>query len=173
MKKTVLFICALVITAAVNAQTCNENITPTTPDGRFYDNGDGTVKDRQTGLIWMRCALGQSWDGQTCAGNAIKYTWQQALQRANNFEYAGSSDWRVSDIKQLKSIIELACYGPAINLNIFPQTPSSWFWTASPDANYYYTEAYAWHVRFSNGDYDYSNKSRDNKYVRLVRLDSD
>lgn len=38
--------------------------------GHYIDNGDGTVTDTRTGLTWMRCALGQTWDGSTCVGVA-------------------------------------------------------------------------------------------------------
>jgi len=35
----------------------------------FVDNGDGTVTDvSANGLIWNKCAFGESWDGSSCAG---------------------------------------------------------------------------------------------------------
>lgn len=37
-------------------------------DGRYRDNRDGTVTDIKTKLQWMRCSVGQSWNGQSCAG---------------------------------------------------------------------------------------------------------
>ena len=166
--KTVLLISAFAVAAIANAQTCDDSITPTTPDNRFSDNGDGTVTDKTTNLIWMRCALGQTWDGSTCTGSATTYTWQQALQEAEGYTFAGSSGWRVPSIKELASIVELSCYNPAINQEVFPHTPSDWFWTASPYAPNSYD---AWIVSFGYGDDSRNDKSL-NRSARLVRPDS-
>ncbi len=151
-----------------NAQICYDDVVHTTPNGRFIDNGDGTVKDKKTDLIWMRCALGQEWDGQTCTGTAAAYTWQQALQVADGYTFAGNSNWHLPNIKELTSIVERACYEPAINQNVFPETPSAYFWTASPVANSYDS---AWDVYFYGGG-DRSNNKNSRYYVRLVRPDS-
>lgn len=153
-----------------HAQTCKDSITLTTPGNRFTDNGDGTVKDKQTGLIWMRCTLGQTWGGVTCTGDALEYIWQQTLQVADGYSFAGSGEWRVPNINELESIIERACYSPTINLTIFPATPLSSFWSSSPSAN----GNSVWHASFDNGgnNYDYNGKDG-NRYVRLVRSDSD
>ncbi len=174
--KTVLLISAFaVVTTTANAQTCKGNITATTPDDRFIDNGNGTVTDRQTNLIWMRCALGQIWDGSTCTGSAQQYTWQAALQAAESYIFAGSSTWRVPNVKQLASIMELACHDPAINLNIFPQTPAGWYRTASPTIAYTISDD-PWHVNRNNhswnvnfGDVHYESTKLLNHFVRLVR----
>ena len=149
----------------VHAQTCNDNTTPTTPNERFIDNGDGTVSDKNTGLIWMRCSLGQTWDGATCSGAALEYTWQQALQASDGYTYSGSSAWRVPDIHQLRSIAEWSCVDPAINIAIFPQTPASLFWASSPSRNYGIN---AWEVSFLQGNDNFTNKNN-GLYLRLVR----
>ena len=46
---------------------------------RYHDFGDGTVADIQTNLQWMRCSLGQNWNGTACLDQAKKYPWQAAL----------------------------------------------------------------------------------------------
>jgi hypothetical protein len=93
----------------VFAQKCNTTIPPTTPTNRFTVNNNDTVSDTQTGLMWKKCSEGQS--GANCSmGNAKAYTWQLALQQAQtvnkNGSFAGYSDWRVPNIKELLSIIE-------------------------------------------------------------------
>ena len=151
-----------------NAQICYDDVVHTTPNGRFIDNGDGTVKDKKTDLIWMRCALGQEWDGQTCTGDALTYTWQLALKVADGYTFADNNDWYLPNIRELNSIVERACYDPAINQTVFPETPAAGFWTASPFAA---IKGYAWHVHF-NGGYDSSDYKDYDFYVRLVRPDS-
>lgn len=168
--KFIVVIGLLFVCLNARAQTCKDNITLTTPDSRFTVTGDGTVKDKQTGLIWMRCVLGQTLDGTICIGNAATYTWQQALQAADQYSFIGNSDWRVPNVKELASIVEEACYEPAINQVVFPATPFGWSWTSSPDVN---NNDYAWLVSFGNGYSNGSGNNSRNFYVRLVRSDSD
>ncbi len=171
LSKILLVLSVVLAQQVAMAQICNENITPTTPDERFIDRGDGTVQDKHTGLIWMRCSLGQTWNeqGQTCAGEAIKYTWQQALQAADGYTFAGSDAWRLPNVKELISIVEEGCYNPAINLEVFPATPNSrGFLTSSPYGNS--DQGPAWDVSFSYGGSGYYDIF--NEYVRLVRPDS-
>lgn len=76
MNRIVLFLLTLLISNSLFAQTCKfDSIARSTPDGTFVDNGDGTVTDTRHGLIWKRCAEGQTWDGSTCTGDAVTYNW--------------------------------------------------------------------------------------------------
>jgi len=60
----------------------------------FVDNSDGTITDKATGLMWMK------------DDNGTAVLWEDALIYANNFTYAGCSDWRLPDIKELQSIVD-------------------------------------------------------------------
>ncbi|MCP4287360.1 MAG: DUF1566 domain-containing protein, partial [Gammaproteobacteria bacterium] len=126
-------------------------------NSRFVVNGD-EVTDTETGLIWQHCSLGQT--GSDCSGgSANTYNWQQALQ-------AASAPWRLPNINELESIVEDKCFDPAINPTIFPNTVSSNYWSASPNANY---SNNAWYVYFRNGGSYYGYSKSDIKYVRRVR----
>jgi len=120
------------------------------------------------GLVWSRCALGQTWSSNSCTGSESIGTWGSALayaQQANTDNYLGAKDWRLPNLKELASIVEESCYDPAINTTVFPNTPNVWFWSASVDAN---NPAYAWGVDFYVGD-DYEDSKDDSLAVRLVR----
>jgi hypothetical protein len=146
------------------AQTCRDDIRATAPDSRYQDNGNGTVTDRATGLIWKQYAEGRS--GAGCAtGSAQTFTWQAALQHAEAAVFAGSSLWRLPNKNELASLVERRCDFPAINATFFPNTPSSWFWSSSPSANY---SGGAWDVHFGGGLVAYDGKDG-TLYVRLVR----
>ncbi|CAK0761782.1 hypothetical protein CCP3SC15_270010 [Gammaproteobacteria bacterium] len=152
-------------------QTCNSAIPESTPISAFPDTGNGTVTDTRTGLVWKLCVEGQTWDVDsfTCSGNAQIYTWQQALLRAKAHNdaggFAGQTDWRLPNVKELLSITEERCYDPAINLSVFPETNSSDFWSASAYAD---ASGYAWHVLFSHG-YAYYGYEDGSFQVRLAR----
>ena len=174
----------LLVTQAQAAQTCRDgstdpnvnDIVPTTPTSQFEmhrdANGqyDGTVTDKNTGLMWMRCSLGQTWDGTNCNDTALTYTWQEALAAAEGYNsgggYAAYSDWRLPNIKELASIVEVACFDPAINQTVFVGTESSYYWSASPSA---YGSNNAWSVYFNNGGDGAYGKSDGSPHVRLVR----
>ena len=163
---------------AQEEQACRSNVQVATPDSDFIVDEDGTATHLPTGLMWMRCALGQDWNGETCIGAAMDMDWPQALQTAKDHDFAGYSDWRVPDFKELNSILELACFSPAINLTVFPNTPASnltivpnnppsWFWSSSVSLNAMYAPKPRF-VGFSNGTDGVSQMGEDNR-VRLVR----
>lgn len=147
-------------------QVCNNDITATTPSSNFTANGDGTVTDVTTGLMWMRCSLGQTWNSSSssCDDIASTYTWSEAFSAAEGSVFAGHSDWRVPNIKALNSIVEIACYNPSINETAFPNTLASSYRSSSPANNPNYSSL---EVYFYNGS-DAFNKTSP-KYVRLVR----
>lgn len=167
--KTSLSLCliALFFSAVASAQTVNQNIPASTPTSRFTDNGDGTITDKATGLMWKKCSEGQT--GADCAGGvADTYMWQGALQQAqavsSGVGFAGHTDWRVPNIKELDSIVEERCSAPAINLSVFPNTVGN-YWSSSSCA---FDGSYAWVVYSYDGGDSWSYKYG-NYYVRLVR----
>ena len=164
-----LWLTLLAMSYAVQAQTCKpESIPASTPNSQLQDNGDGTITDTKTGLIWKRCLEGQS--GSDCAsGSAEAFTWEQALQRAQTVNsgggFAGASVWRVPTIKELSSLVEHQCVDPAINLTRFPNASYDWLWSSSAVAGY---ASYAWGVFFDFGYVNWSSED-DSGQVRLVR----
>lgn len=62
----------------------------------LIDNGDGTVSDRVTGLQWVRHPEG--------AGMPVSLNFDQWLNYCEGLTYAGFSDWRMPNIKELNSI---------------------------------------------------------------------
>lgn len=149
------------------AQTCNDHMVASTPDSQLADNGNGTVTDSRTGLMWKKCVEGVS--GNNCeSGSATDFIWQTALQQPdvinNGSGFAGYRDWRLPNIKELRSIVEEKCDGPAINLTRFPEPSSSAVWSGSPSAGYL---IYAWYVDFYGGHSGHG--VRDGGEVRLVR----
>ena len=161
MQKITLMI--LLAASSYTYALCNDRVARTAPDSRYeLLNNNTEVKDKQTGLIWQRCSLGQIWDGTSCTGSAAKYNWANALQTAKNL----GNGWRVPNVKELDSLIEQACYNPSINETYFPNIRSGNLWSSSPVA---YHGNRAWVVDF----YYSSNSDASSKYnpytVLLVR----
>ena len=147
-----------------HAVNCVNNIPPSNPDSAYQVHGDGTVTDTRTGIMWKQCVEGRS--GPTCShGGELTTTWAGALVHAASHSFAGHNDWRVPNLKELRSLVEECTYMPAINTDIFPNAPSSSGWSGSPAAS---SSNGAWYVNFYGG-YAYYN-FRDFSYgVRLAR----
>lgn len=158
MKKIIIIIfCLALPPATAQAQSCNASIAQSTPNAQFQISND-EVLDYRTNLIWKRCAVGKTWSGSACTGISDSLTWAQALAAGT------TGSWRLPNIKELLSIVEVSCGSPAINENIFPNTSNDFFWTSSP----YVNNNQAWLVSFEDGN-DQGGSKSDGGAVRLVR----
>ena len=144
---------------AAQTERCRTDIVETAPASRFTINGDGTVTDRQTSLIWARCPQGLS--GEDCEEGTLKsLTWPEALNLNGTFPTSvttGPTDWRLPNIKELQSLVERSCSNPAINAMVFPNSiPSAafgttFFWSASPATDATDVTDETWGVGFDIG----------------------
>ena len=112
----------------------------------FKDNNDGSVSHLKTGLIWQRCAVGQTWNNGGCDGKEATYTQDKAVKLTSDL--GGNTDWRLPTYKELLTIVDYSQSSPATNSIVFPDAPSSFFWTATDTAA---SNNSAWSVDFANG----------------------
>ena len=158
-----------IMSVQVSAQTCLSSGLETTPETDFSEVTSSTYLHYTTDLVWKRCAEGQTWDGTTCDGEAVKYTWQEALQLAQEASNEDLLGWRLPNVKELASIAERQCVRPAVNSTLFPETPPDDFWTSTPSSD---DPDRAWVVAFFNASHSIKEKDR-YIYVRLVRTYTD
>jgi hypothetical protein len=85
--------------------------------GRMLDNVDGTVTDKETGLMWQQ--------GETGA-----MTWKAALSYCENLQLADYDDWRLPSRNELQSIVDYQAV-PAINKEAFPGAISGEYWSST------------------------------------------
>jgi len=129
------------------------------PEPTFFDHGNGTVTDLNTGLMWTQDETGQS-------------TWAEALSYCNDPAVTGVySDWRLPNIKEMESISNDTLYSVssqiAIDKNFFPAAIPSYYWSSTTFVN---DPTQAWDVYFSYGFADNSAKtSAGSHYIRCVR----
>jgi hypothetical protein len=118
----------------------------------LVNNGNGTVTDTRTGLVWQQ-------------GEAGAMTWGNALSYCEGFSLGGHSDWRLPDVKELESLTDDTMSSPAVNASFFPNTDLTVpYWTSSTDFNYL---AFAWYVDYNDGYVSYNDKGS-NFAVRCV-----
>ena len=68
----------------------------------YQDNGDGTVTDLVTGLMWSQSP---DMDGDGDIDYADKMSYDEAMAAASTFNLAGYTDWRLPSIKEMYSLI--------------------------------------------------------------------
>ena len=135
---------------------------PALAAGPYVDNGDGTVADESTGLMWQQ------------ADDGVERDWSSACQYCEDLQAAGYDDWRAPRIDELKTIVDYTQYDPAIN-SVFSNSilsDSLWYWSSStswynPTGGDDHT-VHAFQVGFYNGNVRSEYKT-DTRYVRCVR----
>lgn len=161
-------ICLWFSISAAGAVTCEDKTIPAmNPDWAYIsDSKTGIVTDTRTGLMWKKCSEGQSWNGSSCAGSWGAFSWSAALSLGVKDRTGNYMDWRLPNIKELRSLVEECRVDPAINNALFPNSPSAYFWTSSPHV--IYNSDNAWYVNFYDGFPAFENRVF--KFsVRLVR----
>jgi len=122
----------------------------------FSRDSSGVVADSTTGLEWQ--------DDYSDNGGTVKSaTWQDALIYCEELSLGGKNDWRLPNIRELKSIVDDTKDNPAIN-SVFTNVAFS-YWSATTNAS---DSNEAWYI-FS----DYGNKIWLSKtftiHIRCVR----
>ena len=171
MKNYLLILVLILPGMAVFAQECDTSRPATTPDRIFIMNEDGTVKHRNTGLVWMRCALGQQWQDGHCAYTHLSYSFTGAVGAVYELNtqggFAGHQDWRLPSLQELTALVEQRCEAPAINIVAFPDAPVTGYWSSTKDPDY---SSGAMLIHLVNG-HSYMGNVDGTWALRLVRND--
>jgi len=118
----------------------------------FTDNGNGTVTDSVTGLMW-----------QQAEGGLME--WDKAVLYCTGLSLGGYSDWRLPKIKELESITDTKLWNPAINTAFFPKAYPAYYWSSTTGA---YGKDAVWILGFSTGGVGSGNRADSLAYVRCV-----
>ena len=129
------------------------------PLPRFTDNGDWTVTDNLTRLIWMKHA--------DCFGMK---TWENAILDCNGLadgsclltDSSTAGDWRLPNRFELESLLDMASYSPATSLSV----QCDYYWSST---SFSFAPSFAWRVDMCYGMVDSFNFKSELNYVRCVR----
>jgi formylglycine-generating enzyme required for sulfatase activity len=122
------------------------------PEHHFTNNLDGTVTDLDTGLTWQQ-------------GEGAASSWEAALQYAEGLSLGGRTDWRLPNLKELRSINDETRSNPSLNTNHFVGASASRHWSSTTVVN---ITNRAWWVDSQLGLVSYDDKAT-NLLVRCVR----
>ena len=116
---------------------------------RCVDNGDGTVTDNSTRLMWQKAGAGPM-------------NWDAAMSYASGLSLGEYSDWRLPSKAELLGLSKSPCRNMMVVVG-------DWYWSSTP--SYTYTGFYmkgAWVVYF-NGDNVADDYKSSRYFVRAVR----
>jgi hypothetical protein len=152
----------------------------------FVDNGDGTVTDSKTGLMWEKLTTAcageitcvnetYTWSSGAGDGNPDGSLYTSFLRQMNGYApflgvfncFAGYCDWRIPTINELRSIVSIGypnCTSPPCIDPVFGPTQAAQYWSSTLSDGV----ATAWEVQFSNG-IDEGHVTNDFRYARAVR----
>ncbi len=119
-------------------------VARTIPAIHFKDNGDGTITDNYTGLIWQKMQ------------SSTLLSWEEALNYALGLSLTGMTDWRVPNIKELQSLNDEKLVKPSFNKIYFPNILSGNFWSSTSQVN---ATNRAWDLNVDYGIVSYSDKT--------------
>jgi len=148
--------------------------TGVTVSPRFVDNGDGTVTDRLTGLVWLRegnCTTFFAGDSTGVNERPWAAALTAAKQLASSFcgltDGSVAGDWRLPNLRELQSLVDYSQFNPCLPPDHpFLNTASSYYWSST---TYAYSTSLAWLVYFNIGDVYYGGNKSISYYVRAVR----
>ena len=132
---------------------------------RYKDNGNGTITDKNTGLVWeMKCSScgglhdkTNTYLWSTSSATDTIWDWLADVNTEGGTGFAGKSDWRIPNVKELQSIVDYgrcdatlggACADQAAIDPIFGPTAASFYWSSTTVASF---PGSAWFVDFSDG----------------------
>jgi hypothetical protein len=123
-----------------------------------YELKGAEVLDKETGLTWQRCSVGQTWqEGQGCTGAVKEFTYAEAKKQAR-------SGWRLPTRDELTGLVSVAC-SPSINPEAFPGLDPLhlWYWSGTET-----DRDLTWMVQFGGGATFNGYRTAPNA-LRLVR----
>lgn len=120
---------------------------------RFIAVGDSSVYDSLNNLVWQVMPF------------ANQLTWEDALNAAENLVLEGHSDWRLPNIKELRSLNDESVVQPSVNTSVFKNIGVNKYWSSTTLPN---QTAKAWYWSTAFGITTYDNKTVAN-YVLCVR----
>jgi hypothetical protein len=155
-----------VIACAGSGQDGEHQVGVAWPSPRLVDNGDGTITDNMTGLMWLQEA--------DCLSFA---DWEGALAKIDDFNtmsiactnYAAMTyiDWRLPNVSEFQSLIDFGQADPALPAGspFLDVITNSFYWTSTTDVD---TPIHAWLMGMSNGETDINSKVLSN-WIWAVR----
>jgi len=129
----------------------------------FTNNGDGTISDKVTGLMWQMTPAAVTYNWYEASGTYDATYNPTSTDVCRNLTLAGYTDWRLPERSELLSIVDYGSANPALDTTYFPDSSTYDYWV-----NTSYSTSDAWDVQFADGGVTTTSKTT-GKHVQCVR----
>ncbi|MBC7523306.1 MAG: DUF1566 domain-containing protein [Flavobacterium sp.] len=136
-----------------HVRAVRNNSIATTIANHYTDNGNGTITDNLTQLVWQKVP------------NTTVLTWENALVYAETLSLASATDWRLPNIKELQSLNDESVTNPSANTTFFPTIGVHNYWSSTSLPNQT-SKSWYWNTQFGITTYDIKTNTN---YVICVR----
>ncbi|MBN4079895.1 DUF1566 domain-containing protein [bacterium AH-315-C08] len=170
--KIVIFAVSLAIVSLLGGLESVRAETVQSQDKRYTDNGDGTISDSKTGLMWMKN------DSYLHSGHWLNwYEAKNYVKELNEVGFANYFDWRLPTKEELRSLFESSKtngsqVGRGMKIHtdpLFGKNGGGSLWSADENGRHN-----AFGIVFNTGDtFNGNKKSRSRKATRAVRIYTD
>jgi hypothetical protein len=106
-------------TKKFHTRCVRETQSSVTITARFLDNSDGTILDRLTDLTWEKSI------------NPTQLTWEDAILYCEGLNLGGNSDWRLPNIKEIRSLSDENKVQPSVNNTSFTGVTITKYWSST------------------------------------------
>ncbi|MEJ2418386.1 MAG: DUF1566 domain-containing protein [Exilibacterium sp.] len=133
----------------------------------LVDNGNGTITDQLTGLMWQQEEFGRPAQGSVCeeiVGYIDHVPWETALTYCQDLQLGGYSNWRLPNIKELESITDERGLQTSFNTTFFPHACGN-YWSST---SFIVDSGYAYYYENQTGQFKFTSKN-DTLEVKCVR----
>jgi len=125
-------------------------------ENNFKDNGDGTITDYVTGLMWQKSGSSKDMEYQ----NAVAY-----IEKLNHKKFAGYGNWKLPTVDELKSLITKNIQPNGLYINHIFDDTQKWCWTSDRKHT---SDRVLYAIDFSGGNVNYIDDS-ELLHIRAVR----
>jgi len=126
--------------------------TPIVISNHFTDNGNGTITDNLTNLVWQKVP------------NTNAINWENALTYSESLVLGNDTNWRLPNIKELQSLNDEGFVNPSVNSSVFSNIGVKKYWSSTTQQNQS-ANAWYWNTQFGITTYD---PKINNNYVICV-----
>jgi hypothetical protein len=127
-----------------HVRAVRDPVAPQSLENQFTDNGNGTITDHLTGLVWQKKPAEEA------------LNWEKSLIYAESLALGGFRDWRLPNIKELRSISEESKSNPSVDTNYFTIAGAKKFWASTTLPN---QAARAWYWDTQYGITSHADKT--------------
>ena len=134
-------------------------------NGQFLAR-DHLIIDLRSGVEWMRCSVGQQWNGTRCDGEIIRLNHDDVAKAIVIANEQLGGHWRLPSREELEGLVCAGCETIKIDSSIFPNTVPEPYWTGEVNG---FATRHFWSVNFMTGHTYGRFFPQQELAVRLVR----